>query len=90
MEAQQPRRQRARIPQAVYDNGQKTFILFAPSILHGESPALLVMERGERQLVNYSVKQNLYVVEADRERLRQVSDNLISNGICGPGPPARR
>lgn len=50
-------------PQAVYDNGQKTFIRFDPSILHGESPALFVMERGEMQLVNYRVKQNLYVVD---------------------------
>ena len=50
-------------PLAVYDNGQKTFIRFHPSILHGESPALFVMERGEMQLVNYRVKQNLYVVD---------------------------
>ena len=50
-------------PLAVYDNGEKTFIRFDPSILHGESPALFVMERGEMQLVNYRVKQNLYVVD---------------------------
>ncbi len=50
-------------PQAVYDNGQKTFIRFDPSMLHGESPALFVLERGEMQLVNYRVKQNLYVVD---------------------------
>jgi type IV secretion system protein VirB9 len=50
-------------PQAVYDNGQKTFIRFDASMLHGESPALFVMERGEMQLVNYRVKQNLYVVD---------------------------
>lgn len=50
-------------PQAVYDNGQKTFIRFDASILHGESPALFVMERGEMQLVNYRVKENLYVVD---------------------------
>jgi type IV secretion system protein VirB9 len=50
-------------PQAVFDDGQKTFIRFDPSILHGESPALFVVERGEMQLVNYRVKQNLYVVD---------------------------
>jgi len=50
-------------PLAVYDNGEKTFIRFDPRILHGESPALFVMERGEMQIVNYRVKQNLYVVD---------------------------
>ena len=50
-------------PQAVYDNGQKTFIRFDATILHGESPVLFVMERGEMQLVNYRVKENLYVVD---------------------------
>jgi type IV secretion system protein VirB9 len=50
-------------PQAVFDDGRKTFIRFDPSILHGESPALFVIERGEMQLVNYRVKQNLYVVD---------------------------
>jgi type IV secretion system protein VirB9 len=50
-------------PQAVYDDGQKTFIRFDPSILHGESPALFVIERDEMQIVNYRVKQNLYVVD---------------------------
>jgi type IV secretion system protein TrbG len=50
-------------PQAVYDNGVKTFIRFDPSMLHGESPALFVLERDEMQLVNYRVKKNLYIVD---------------------------
>lgn len=50
-------------PQAIFDDGQKTFIRFDPSMLHGESPALFVIERGELQIVNYRVKKNLYVVD---------------------------
>jgi P-type conjugative transfer protein TrbG len=64
-------------PQAVYDDGQKTFIRFDPSILHGESPALFVIERGEMQIVNYRVKQNLYVVDRlfDTAELRLGQDD---------------
>lgn len=50
-------------PQAIFDDGQKTFIRFDPSMLHGESPSLFVIERGELQIVNYRVKQNLYVID---------------------------
>lgn len=50
-------------PRAVFDDGQKTFIRFDPAMLHGESPALFVIERGELQIVNYRVKKNLYVVD---------------------------
>ena len=50
-------------PQAVFDDGTKTFIRFDPSVLHRESPALFVIERGEVQLVNYRVKKNLYIVD---------------------------
>ncbi len=57
-------------PQAVYDDGKKTYIRFHPNVLRGESPALFVIQRGEMQLVNYRVKQNLYVVD----RLFQVAE----------------
>lgn len=50
-------------PEAVFDDGKKTYIRFPRAMLHGESPALFVIERGEPQLVNYRVKQNLYVVD---------------------------
>lgn len=50
-------------PLAVYDNGQKTFIRFDPSIVHGESPVLYVLARDDFQLVNYRVKGDLYVVD---------------------------
>jgi type IV secretion system protein VirB9 len=50
-------------PKAVYDDGAKTYIRFDSSMLHGESPALFVIERGEMQIVNYRVKGNLYIVD---------------------------
>jgi type IV secretion system protein VirB9 len=50
-------------PQAVFDDGRKTYIRFHKAILHGESPALFVIERGELQLVNYRVKKDLYIVD---------------------------
>lgn len=50
-------------PRAVYDDGSKTYIRFESSMLHGESPALFVVERDEMQIVNYRVKGNLYIVD---------------------------
>lgn len=50
-------------PRAVYDDGSKTYIRFESSMLHGESPALFVVERGEMQIVNYRIKGNLYIVD---------------------------
>ena len=50
-------------PRAVYDDGRKTFIRFDDSLLTGEAPALYVIERDEPQLVNYRVKDTLYVVD---------------------------
>jgi P-type conjugative transfer protein TrbG len=68
-------------PQVVYDDGQKTFIRFDASILHGESPALYVIERGEMQIVNYRVKKNLYVVDRIFEfaelRLGQEDQDIV-------------
>jgi type IV secretion system protein TrbG len=78
-------------PQAVYDNGQKTFIRFDPSILHGESPALFVMEPGEVQLVNCRVKQNLYIVdrlfEVAELRLGQYEQDIVRLRNCRIQPP---
>jgi type IV secretion system protein TrbG len=50
-------------PVAVYDDGAKTYIRFDPSMLHGESPALYVIERDEMQIVNYRVKGDLYIAD---------------------------
>jgi type IV secretion system protein TrbG len=50
-------------PRAVYDDGVHTFIRFDQSLLHREAPALFVIERGEMQIVNYRVKESLYIVD---------------------------
>jgi type IV secretion system protein TrbG len=50
-------------PRAVYDDGVHTYVRFARSLLSGEAPALYVIERGQMQLVNYRVKDTLYIVD---------------------------
>lgn len=51
-------------PLRAFDDGQQTFIEFAPSISVGEAPPLFVLgEDGEAQLVNYRVSGRYYVVD---------------------------
>lgn len=51
------------VPQTVYDDGRRTYIRFGREVLYRESPVLHVIERGEQQLVNYAVRDNLYIVD---------------------------
>jgi type IV secretion system protein VirB9 len=57
-------------PRVVFDDGAKTYIRFDPNILHGEAPALFVIQHDEPQLVNYRVKGDLYIVD----RIFQVAE----------------
>ncbi|MBO9623915.1 MAG: P-type conjugative transfer protein TrbG [Sphingomonas sp.] len=51
-------------PLRAFDDGQQTFIEFAPSLGVGEAPPLfLVGEKGEAQLVNYRLRGRYYVVD---------------------------
>jgi type IV secretion system protein TrbG len=50
-------------PRAVYDDGVHTYVRFARNLLSGEAPALYVKERGQLQVVNYRVKDTLYIVD---------------------------
>ena len=50
-------------PRAVYDDGVHTYVRFARNLVSGEAPALYVKERGQLQLVNYRVKDTLYIVD---------------------------
>jgi P-type conjugative transfer protein TrbG len=50
-------------PRVVFDDGAKTYIRFDPNVLHGEAPALFVIQHDEPQLVNYRVKGDLYIVD---------------------------
>jgi type IV secretion system protein VirB9 len=57
-------------PRVVFDDGAKTYIRFDRGLLHGEAPALFVIQHEEAQLVNYRVKDELYIVD----RLFQVAE----------------
>jgi P-type conjugative transfer protein TrbG len=50
-------------PLQVFDDGEKTFIRFPPTMRSGESPALFVLRDDQTQLVNYRVRQEFYVVD---------------------------
>lgn len=50
-------------PRVVFDDGAKTYLRFDASLLHGEPPALFVLEHDEAQFVNYRVKGDLYIVD---------------------------
>jgi P-type conjugative transfer protein TrbG len=68
-------------PSVVFDDGAKTYIRFDPSVLHGEAPALFVIQHDALQLVNYRVKGDLYVVDrifhAAELRLGQDDQDVI-------------
>lgn len=60
-------------PLRAFDDGKKTYIQFPPRLLVTEAPPLFVLGRkGDRQLVNYRVKGDYYVVDRlfDRAELR--------------------
>lgn len=51
-------------PVRAFDDGQRTYIEFAPDIAVGEAPPLFVVgEEGDAQLVNYRVAGRYYVVD---------------------------
>lgn len=60
-------------PLRAFDDGKKTYIQFPPRLLVTEAPPLFVLGRkGDRQLVNYRVKGDYYIVDRlfDRAELR--------------------
>lgn len=62
-------------PRAVYDDGVHTYVRFDRQLLTGEAPALYVRERGELQIVNYRVKDTLYIVD----RIFDVAELRLGN-----------
>jgi type IV secretion system protein TrbG len=85
------------IPQAVYDDGHKTFVKFDGSVLDREIPALYVRERDELQLVNYRVHESLYIVDRlfDEAELRLGQEDqdivrLRNRSRAGASRPTRR
>ncbi|MDC9654345.1 P-type conjugative transfer protein TrbG [Xanthomonas perforans] len=61
------------LPLRVYSDGTKTYIQFPPSMASGESPALLSMDNGEEQLVNYRPLGDRYVVDKVLDRAELIS-----------------
>lgn len=61
------------LPLRVYTDGVKTFIQFPESMQHGESPALVAMDGGQEQLVNYRAVGDRYVIDKVIERAALIS-----------------
>jgi type IV secretion system protein VirB9 len=59
-------------PIRAYDDGSKTYLQMSPDMRNTEAPALFVMEGKTPMLVNFRVKQSLYIVDRlfDRAQLR--------------------
>ena len=59
-------------PLRVYDDGIKTYLQMSPDMASYEAPALFVIEDKQPLLVNYRVKQSIYIVDRlfDRGQLR--------------------
>ncbi len=76
-------------PRAVFDDGVRTYIRFDRRILSGEAPVLFVIERGEAQIVNYRVKDTLYIVDRLFEqaelRLGKDDQDVVRLRRRGPG-----
>lgn len=50
-------------PIRVYDDGSKTYLQMSPEMASYEAPAFFVMEKKDPLLVNYRVKQSVYIVD---------------------------
>jgi P-type conjugative transfer protein TrbG len=59
-------------PIRVYDDGSKTYLQMSPELASYEAPAMFVIEKDQPLLVNYRVKQSVYIVDRlfDRGQLR--------------------
>jgi type IV secretion system protein VirB9 len=68
-------------PVRVVDDGRKTFIQMTPNAAHREAPVLVVLSPDGAEMVNYRVKDDMYIV-----------DRLFERGalILGVGKKARR
>ncbi len=55
-------------PIRVYDDGSKTYLQMSPDMASYEAPAMFVMEKDQPLLVNYRVKQSVYIVDRLFER----------------------
>jgi type IV secretion system protein VirB9 len=71
-------------PAQVFDDGAKVYLKMPEDIATGDAPALFVIEDGKPLLVNYRVKDRLYIVDRlfAKAQLR-VGDKQIDVERCG-------
>lgn len=84
-------------PEQVFDDGRKTFIRFPAAMLVREAPALFVLRDKETQLVNYRVRNDLYVVDrlVDSAELRVGQEDqeivrIARTSARSPAPETQR
>lgn len=65
------------LPAAVYTDGAKTYIQFPQNLNNLEAPVFLAVRNGQRELVNYRVVGNTYVI-----------DSVINKGVLLAGSGA--
>lgn len=72
-------------PTQVFDDGAKVYVRMPQGIAATDAPALFVVEDGKPLLVNYRVKDSLYIVDRlfARAELR-VGDAYVEVDRCGP------
>lgn len=69
-------------PVRVFDDGKKTYIQMNPAVKNREAPVLVIVGAdGKQEMVNYRVKEDLYVVDRLFERAAL---------ILGSGKKARK
>jgi type IV secretion system protein TrbG len=60
-------------PMQVFDDGVKTYIRMKPDVRHREAPVLIVVgEDGATEMLNYRVKDDMYIADRLFERARLV------------------
>ncbi|HEX7934838.1 MAG TPA: P-type conjugative transfer protein TrbG [Paraburkholderia sp.] len=71
-------------PSQVFDDGAKVYLKMPEDIATGDAPALFVIEEGKPLLVNYRIKDRLYIVDRlfAKAQLR-VGDKQIDVERCG-------
>jgi type IV secretion system protein TrbG len=71
-------------PAQVFDDGTKVYLKMPDSMATSDAPALFVMEEGKPLLVNYRVKDKLYIVDRlfDTAQLRVGANQTVDVERC--------
>ena len=77
-------------PVSVYDDGHRTFIRVPDVAARYELPVLRVYEDGQETVVNYTVRDGMYVVDRIFERAELVIGADVKKGFLGLGGHKQR